>query len=131
MGVATADADSRSTRAGLEADTSMIYWESQRRRERVIVCMLSPRRRSAYRRVIQGRSASQLGNQVAMVDELVWIGTKISYMSLRYDVDQKDNKRDEGECCWRQKWGLDVSIAPRQIRSGDHLSLSWLHKYIL
>ena len=68
MGVGTADADARSTRAALEADTRRMYCESQRRRERIGVCMLKPVRRSAYRRrVVKGRSARQLGSQVVMV----------------------------------------------------------------
>ena len=68
MGVGTADADARSTRASLEADTSRMYCESQRNRERIGVCMLNPMRRSAYRRrVVKGRSARQLDSQVVMV----------------------------------------------------------------
>ena len=51
MGVGTADADARSTKAKLEADTSTMYCESQRRRERIGVCMLSLVRRSAHRKV--------------------------------------------------------------------------------
>lgn len=51
MGVGTADADARSTRANLEADTSRMYCESQRRRESIGVCMLSPLHQNAYRRI--------------------------------------------------------------------------------
>ena len=43
MGVDTADdAVARSTRANLEADTTAIYCESQRRQKRLGVCMLNP-----------------------------------------------------------------------------------------
>ena len=47
MGVDTADDDdddavARSTKANLEADTTAIYCESQRRQKRLGVCMLNP-----------------------------------------------------------------------------------------
>ena len=56
MGVGTADADARSTRADAEAGTSKIY-ESQRRLDRVGVGILKPLRWSRHRRVIRRRLA--------------------------------------------------------------------------
>ncbi len=47
MGVGTADADARSTRASLEADASAMYCESHRRQERLSVCILKPLHGSA------------------------------------------------------------------------------------
>lgn len=47
VGTADADADARSTRAKLEADTHKMNCESQRRRERLGVSMLNPLGRSA------------------------------------------------------------------------------------
>lgn len=67
VGTADADADARSTRAKLEADTNQMDCESQRRRERIGVSMLSPLGRSACRRVIKGGLAPQLGIQMVMV----------------------------------------------------------------
>lgn len=73
MGVGTADADARSTRANLEAEAITMYCESQRRRERMDVCILTPLRWSPYRRVIKGRLAPQLGSQAVMViSKVVW-----------------------------------------------------------
>ena len=90
MGVGTADADARSTRANLEADTSSMHCESQRRRERIGVCMLNPLRGSACRRIIKGRSAPSFGRQVVMVLEVFCeTRTKTSYSSFICDVDKE------------------------------------------
>ena len=48
MGVGTADAVARPMRALLEAEMRAIYCESQKRQEKVDVCMLNFVRRSAY-----------------------------------------------------------------------------------
>lgn len=71
MGVGTpdaeadVDADARSTRASLEVETSKMQCESQRRRERIGVCILSPLRRSAYDRL--SKDAVQRRNLVYIV----------------------------------------------------------------
>ena len=67
VGTADADADARSTRAKLEADTHEMGCESQRRRERLGVSMLNSPGRSACRRVVKAGFAGQLDIQMVMV----------------------------------------------------------------
>ena len=64
MGVGTADVVARSTKVGLEADTSKMDRESQRSQQRALVCMLSRLRRSAYGKTVKERSAVRFRGQV-------------------------------------------------------------------
>ena len=104
IGVDTADADARSTRAGLEAKPSAMYCESQRRQERVGVCMLNSLRRSAHRTVTKGRWAPLYGSQGVMVmkKSLLVMAQKPLKVVFFAMLRRRESQRPEGECCWRQ-----------------------------
>lgn len=84
MGVGTADADALSTRANLEADTSMMHCESQRRRESIGVCMLSSPRQNACRK-IEGL-LKDAGRRKLILFQIVMIQKVAPLMGLTCDV---------------------------------------------